>query len=189
MKTHTVKSNAKRVARKLCEQFPILQVCDPSQDPDGTWLPVVTLAEDVSTDSVDVAGPVPAAVLEVALFQPPKGWVMKAGGELARKAPRAVHEIAGADVVRDGVVVTVMADPKVDAILGALKPGSKKLKVMQMLRTYPGVTAAQVGEAMGWQEHTARAFISVQTRDLGLTLMSAKPEAGGKSVYSIVGAL
>lgn len=44
MKAHSVKSNAKRAARKFCEEFDGFQAVEPVAAPDGGWLPVVRSA-------------------------------------------------------------------------------------------------------------------------------------------------
>lgn len=60
MKSHSVKSNAKRAARKLCDKFGVFEPADPVQSGNGEWFPAVTLTGAL----VDI----PAEVTETAVI-------------------------------------------------------------------------------------------------------------------------
>ena len=58
-------------------------------------------------------------------------------------------------------------------------------QVISLLRRPEGATAAQIGEATGWQAHSVRGAIAGQLRKtLKLNVVTAKSDAG--AVYRIV---
>ena len=132
MKSHSVKSNAKRAARQLAEQHAGILVVEPVENPEGGWF---------------------AAVERTAY------------GEL----PDAVTSAA---VVRPTVYDTPPA--------AAATPGGKTGRMLEMLQAPAGATVAEIGAAFGWQAHTTRAAISVQTRKANLVVATEKVDGRGR---------
>jgi len=67
----------------------------------------------------------------------------------------------------------------------AVREGSKKATVLELLRRKQGATLADIMKATGWQAHSVRGFISgALGTKMGLTIESAKRD-DGERVYSI----
>ena len=65
--------------------------------------------------------------------------------------------------------------------------GSKKVRVITMLRSPDGATIAAMMKATGWQQHSVRGFLAgIVRKKLKLNLDSKKID--GSRVYSIKGA-
>jgi hypothetical protein len=65
--------------------------------------------------------------------------------------------------------------------------GSKKARVITMLRSTDGATIAAMMKATGWQQHSVRGFLAgIVRKKLKLNLNSKKVDGG--RVYSIKGA-
>ena len=63
--------------------------------------------------------------------------------------------------------------------------GTKKSKVLALLRRPKGATLAELRQATAWQAHSVRGFLSgALTKKMGLKVSSAK-RADGARVYSI----
>lgn len=157
IKTHTVKSNAKRVARKLVEKFGWLDVLEPSAEGDA-WVPVVGIRAQPSEFMPTL---LPEGILEVAMVVLPEGY-----------------RLDGRAVLPAEPIATPATDPAVDAALAGLKPASKEAQVFALLRRPEGATIAQIADAMGWLPHTTRAFVSVHARKRGVAVDTQKTEAG-----------
>jgi hypothetical protein len=60
--------------------------------------------------------------------------------------------------------------------------GTKKEKVLALLRRPQGATLDEITKATGWQVHTVRGFLSaVVTKKMGIRLKSSKPENGERT--------
>ena len=67
------------------------------------------------------------------------------------------------------------------------KTGSKKARVITMLRSPDGTTIAAMMKATGWQQHSVRGFLAgIVRKKLKLKLDSKKID--GSRIYSIKGA-
>ena len=64
------------------------------------------------------------------------------------------------------------------------RAGTKKEEVLRMLRRKNGATNAELQEAMGWQPHTVRGFISGALRRTGVAVENIK-RANGDAAYRI----
>ena len=140
MKSHSVKSNAKRAARQLAEQHPGFVAAEPVLGTAGQWLPALDTADGRPAAFPD-------ALREHALFV----------GTLPPAPP--AHEPPTA---------------------GTATPGGKTGRMLEMLLTPAGATVAEIGEAFGWQAHTTRAAISVQTRKATLVVATEKVDGRGR---------
>src|SRR5262245_22573034 len=62
------------------------------------------------------------------------------------------------------------------------KDGTKKERVLELLRCKEGATTAEIVKATNWQNHTIRGFISgTLTKKMGLRVESVKHEAGERT--------
>ena len=64
------------------------------------------------------------------------------------------------------------------------RAGTKKDEVLRMLRRKNGATNAELQEAMGWQPHSVRGFISGGLRKTGVAVENIK-RANGDTAYHI----
>ena len=64
------------------------------------------------------------------------------------------------------------------------RAGTKKEEVLRMLRRKNGATNAELQEAMGWQPHSVRGFISGGLRKTGVAVENIK-RANGDTAYHI----
>jgi Protein of unknown function (DUF3489) len=65
------------------------------------------------------------------------------------------------------------------------KDGTKKDRVLELLRRKEGATIAEIAKATGWQNHTIRGFISgTISKKMGLTVLSSKNESAER-IYRI----
>jgi hypothetical protein len=64
------------------------------------------------------------------------------------------------------------------------RAGTKKEEVLRMLRRKNGATNAELQEAMGWQPHSVRGFISGGLRKTGVAVENIK-RANGDTAYRI----
>jgi hypothetical protein len=64
------------------------------------------------------------------------------------------------------------------------RAGTKKEEVLRMLRRKNGATNAELQEAMGWQPHSVRGFISGGLRKTGVAVENIK-RANGDAAYRI----
>ena len=100
---------------------------------------------------------------------PPVAGVAPAKASRAKKpakAPAAAKKAAPA------------AEPKTP------RAGTKKEEVLRMLRRKNGATNAELQEAMGWQPHSVRGFISGGLRKTGVAVENIK-RANGDTAYHI----
>jgi hypothetical protein len=75
--------------------------------------------------------------------------------------------------------------PKADTQPKGAREGSKTALVLDLLKRQGGVTSQELMTVTGWQAHSVRGFLSgTVTKKLGLKLVSAKGENGGRC-YSI----
>lgn len=133
MKSHTVKSNAKRAARQLAEQHAGILVVEPVENPAGGWFAAVERT---------AYGELPEAVTSAAIVKP-----------------------------------TVYDTPPAAA---AATPGGKTGRMLEMLQAPAGATVAEIATAFGWQPHTTRAAISVQTRKAKLVVATETVDGRGR---------
>lgn len=98
----------------------------------------------------------------------------------AAKAPISVLQAV------ERMAVTVGAEaPKASGPKPATSGANKTEIVLKKLRTARGATIAQLGEAMGWQAHSLRGFLSAVVRKkLALPLVS-EPGKDGVRRYRI----
>ena len=61
---------------------------------------------------------------------------------------------------------------------------SKGAKILEMIRRPKGATLAEIMKAANWQAHSVRGFISTAAKKHGITIDSAKNEAGDR-VYKV----
>lgn len=62
--------------------------------------------------------------------------------------------------------------------------GSKKAKLLALLKRPGGASLEQLIKATGWQAHSVRGFLSGElNRRMGLRVLSSKPE--GKRIYRL----
>ena len=59
---------------------------------------------------------------------------------------------------------------------------NKKAEVIAMMKRAKGATLAEIVEAMGWQKHTARGFVSILGSKGGETIESSKNAAGERTL-------
>ena len=87
------------------------------------------------------------------------------------------------------LALTLWAADKKPAKAPAAEPktpraGTKKEEVLRMLRRKNGATNAELQEAMGWQPHSVRGFISGGLRKTGVAVENIK-RANGDTAYHI----
>ena len=79
-------------------------------------------------------------------------------------------------------------EPATDGVASKHREGSKRAKLIEMLRRPEGATIAQIVAATKWQQHTVRGAISgALKKKLGLAVTSVKVD-GGERTYRIVNA-
>ena len=67
--------------------------------------------------------------------------------------------------------------PVASAKPAPLRPGSKKAKILALLKRPHGVSLEQLLKATGWQAHSVRGFLSGELkRKMGLRVISAKKD-------------
>lgn len=99
MKSHSVKSNAKRAARKFAERFPAVTVEAPEAASAGGWFPVVMVSEAEATPAMDDAAK-EAGVLVVRARDAAKGIVLEQADMLDGNVSQTVRLADGAEVER-----------------------------------------------------------------------------------------
>lgn len=138
MKSHSVKSNAKRIARQLAERHPGIVAVEPVEIPKAgprrLWYPAVE---------------------------------------------RSAHGELQAEVTRTAIVQPTAYDAA-PAPAAAATPGGKTGRMLEMLQAPAGATVAEIAAAFGWQAHTTRAAISVQTRKARLAVATEMVDGRGR---------
>lgn len=210
MHVHSLKHNAKAAAKRIAARFSGLEVVEPVKAmplpgaaTDG-WYASLKVAEGVLPSSIA------PEVLELAHLELPEGWVVADGGFVSRVETPAenpyleedriadrfadlnpdalVYESTGTEVravqYADGDEVVEPFDAALDALLAAVKPDSKEAQVFAMLRRPEGATVAEIAQAMTWEPHTTRAYISVRVRKRGVASLTEQVEGRGR-VYRV----
>jgi nucleoid-associated protein YgaU len=121
------------------------------------WAAIQVLAPTAAAAAPPVAGVAPAEAQPTAKATRAKK---------PAKAPAAAKKAAPA------------AEPKTP------RAGTKKEEVLRMLRRKNGATNAELQEAMGWQPHSVRGFISGGLRKTGVAVENIK-RANGDTAYRI----
>ena len=84
----------------------------------------------------------------------------------ARKGAKAAHNVAAATADR-------------------VRQGSKKAKVLELVKRSGGATLKHIMKATGWQPHSVRGFVSgTLGKKMGLKIKSTKTDDGDR-VYSL----
>ncbi|OCC05128.1 hypothetical protein BA190_09435 [Labrys sp. WJW] len=183
MKSHSVKSNAKRAARKLYENIPGIWPIEPVQAGDsGQWYPAISAPEDLRERLIA------NGVDQIAIIQ----WQAPADG--VQKTPIAMAEAGPEMQTRETMLVTT-AKPKSklrtvfesipphvpstrDEILArreerrqrhsakaeaeaAAPKVDKNTMVLDLIRRPEGATTDEITAATNWLKHSVRRFISV----------------------------
>mgnify|MGYP002078637347 CR=1 FL=1 len=206
MNSHTVKSNAKRHARKMCEKYPGFTPIEPREaNRTGSWLPCVR-------DDRDDRSVVPDEIKATCLVASVATYVVvDEEGSTFPDESKSTHTVvadyhmeaeiapaAQSPTARELVVAALNA-PKIKSTpeeiaarraerLARLpeKPaqnarGEKKNQIIAMLLRPEGATGKEMQEATGWCSHTVRGYISRDVRGLGFIV-----DRSGK-VYKIIG--
>lgn len=94
--------------------------------------------------------------------------------ELARRAGDALAGVAALQTAYQGAI-DPLQQPYASRLFGdaiATAEGTKKAKVIAMLRNAGGATLAELMAATGWQKHTVRGFLSGTVAQMGFNLSS-----------------
>lgn len=175
MKAHSVKSNAKREARKFCAENPAFEPAEPhaTDCSKSAWFPVVTYLGSMANHACRAVARAEAKGLEgrfivvdrdgkrietaepapVAAPKPMKLADMKAAVADMPPTKSTPEEIAARRAARRERIAEAKANP----------PPPKQTKVhdaLRMLERPEGATGAQLQAAFGWLPHTVRGFLS-----------------------------
>lgn len=213
MKSFNVKSNAKRLARKLAAEVSGIEAVEPIAIKPGAreWYPTVAVVEGMKPEAI---GP---EVAECAIVVP---------DTTAQAWARAEAKAHGRDL-DSGVTIKGKADGKpvivgtpaldVAALAADLPPRKKstpdeiaarraerikrieadkasgkgipKAKIiLRLLRRTDGATLAELAAACGWQFHTVRGYIAGTLRKRGHDIRCVEQGRAGKSRYMIASA-
>jgi hypothetical protein len=135
-----------------------------------------------------------AEVLRLAKVTPLEIWNTLPGVTSVKKftdratgMARIWKQLAGLEVVADRPRAAEPTPPEQPAGVApqtphVRRPGSKRERVLQLLKRPNGATLEAIVSATGWQRHTVRGFIAgtLKTK-LGLEVESFKTEAGERS--------
>lgn len=73
-------------------------------------------------------------------------------------------------------------EPATKATMPAVRAGSKKAHILELLRRPEGATLSELVKATGWQGHSVRGFLSGSlTKKMGLHVESFKKEDGARA--------
>jgi hypothetical protein len=103
----------------------------------------------------------------------------------AKKASQLAQEAAAATKHAKPKTGAKPASKKASKTGTEPRAGSKKAKVLDMMRRANGATLAEIQKATEWQAHTVRGFISIAAKKLSLKIESTKRENGDRE-YRIV---
>jgi hypothetical protein len=161
-----------------------LQLVTPPEQPDmveslessmGT-IRVKKLPKGPLTFSVTVDGASPSQAGKEK-GQTPRPAGRKKPSARQQRAPVRKKKAGPVDKARNGKPVR---HPKT-----SVRAGSKKHKVLALLKRRQGATLNELIKATGWQAHSVRGFLSgTITKKMGLTVRSEKRD-DGERVYSI----
>jgi hypothetical protein len=153
MKLHTVKSNAKREARKLCEQFSGVVPVTPASAPHGRWYPAVSIADGCLPTTI-----APEVVAGAVIIGLSEDYEI-AHGEIRRKLkPEPEIETrrqARRERIANGETTKAEKGP------------SKSETLLTLVSRPGGATSEELQEALGWQAHTIRGYIAGTLRKRG----------------------
>jgi hypothetical protein len=207
VKAHTVKSNAKRAARKLADSIPGLTPAEPWEADGGGWWPAVDAA---TTEAADAAR-AEACIRAEPVAAPPKPAPVAPSKSKPVDAPSKPKPLAGADLVsaiRSIPPTRSSADEiearraerrarveeekaagkrdrfgnKVDPEKGARGPARADIIVALVSRP-GGALVEDILTATGWQRHTLRGYIAGTLRKRGHDIRSVK----GKPARYVMG--
>jgi hypothetical protein len=144
------------------------------------------------TDATDKAAAVAAQGAHVAPEKAPakKGASQKKGAAKAKKTADAAKQGAKAKdtapkkAAKGGAKVSKKAAAPTRKAT-APRAESKGAKILEMIGRAKGATLAEIMKATDWQAHSVRGFISTAGKKHGVTIESAKNDAGERT-YKIV---
>lgn len=196
MKSHTVKSNAKRAARKLAERFPEVVPIEPLKRDDGLWLAAANVTGGISEA---LAG---AAWESVSLFSDDSKADAPAKEEPAPSAPEPVkvtaediaslpprkastpEEVKARRAERRERLEKEKTEGKRAPDGSKIKPKTKAALIVEMASREGGATLEAICDATGWQRHTLRGFVGGTLRKAGHDIQLVR-EPGAPSRYVI----
>ncbi|GGD19798.1 hypothetical protein GCM10011335_23370 [Aureimonas glaciei] len=208
MKAHTVKSNAKRAARKLADRIPGLTPAEPWEAEGGGWWPAVDAETAEAADAaraeayvraepvVALPKPAPVAPTKPKPTDLPAKPKPLAGADLM-SAVRAIpptrssaEEIEARRAERRARVEEEKATGKRDRFGNKVDPekvarGPSRAAIIVALVSRPGgALVDDILTATGWQRHTLRGYIAGTLRKRGHDIRSVK----GKPARYMMGA-
>ena len=216
MKSFSVKSNAKRFAKGLADKFPGIEAIEPVETEVGAkeWFAAVRVVDhsidkaalhasvaesavihglDLGGEPVNEAGAVGEDVTDIPAFlRKDTEDRAKRTAEAAKHLPPPVVSTPEEVEARREAKRTARQQAKNEGgqnVEGARKArtGAVAEKAFAMLRRSGGVTAGEMQEALGWQPHTLRGWISTQNSK-GAGITKVKDSITKVTVWRIVGA-
>jgi hypothetical protein len=174
MKSHSVKSNAKRAARKLADQNPGLTPCEPISDGSGGWWPALCAEQGAKvSQAVREATAIVGGTNDRAKYPP----LARKGGDAGGDDDRDLGGYCERDA-KPAVEPVPAKAPKPKA--SAPRNGTKREIMLDLLKRPEGASVAEICAELGWLTHTARGAISTQTRAAGLTVTTEKTDDRGR---------
>ena len=125
--------------------------------------------------AIQVLAPTAGEATTAAAAAPPVAGVALPEAQPTAKATRAKKPAKAPAAAKKAAPA---AEPKTP------RAGTKKEEVLRMLRRKNGATNAELQEAMGWQPHSVRGFISGGLRKTGVAVENIK-RANGDTAYHI----
>lgn len=185
MKAHTVKSNAKRAARKFCEAHPGFEAAAPQHLERGKlWVPVLNVVGEPTAEAIEAA----KKLAIVAGLPEPKAEKPKAktGPKRSRKLPadvvaKAVKALPPpVQSTADEIAARREARRQRGAKPAPAKALNKSETIVSMVSRASGATPAELQEATGWQAHTLRGYIAGTLRKRGFNIVLERLPDGNR---------